>query len=81
MSLKEGGLGRRGRLLWDDIWMKFLRPLVASAELIKEFAFGLLHAPCGIGVADGAGHALERGQAETDSKVLCWFGKAEQTAL
>ena len=46
--------------------------------MIKEFAFGLLHAPCGIGVADGGGLGLERDEAETGAKVLCRFGEAEQ---
>jgi hypothetical protein len=50
--------------------------LVTGAELIEEFAFSLLHAPCGIGVADGGGHGLERDEAETGAKVLCRFGEA-----
>src|ERR1700689_4960721 len=56
----------------------FPPPLVTGAELIEEFAFSLLHAPCGIGGADGGAHGLERDEAETGAKVLCRFGEAEQ---
>ena len=48
----------------------FLRPLARGRELVKEFALGLLHAPCGFGVTAGGGHVLERIHSETGSEVL-----------
>ena len=49
---------------------QFLRLLAWGCELVKEFAFGLLHAPCGFGVTAGGGHLLERVRSETDAEVL-----------
>ena len=48
----------------------FLRPLARALELVKEFALGLLHAPCGFGVTAGSGDVLERVHGETGSEVL-----------
>jgi hypothetical protein len=49
---------------------QFLCLLARGCELVKEFAFGLLHAPCGFSVTAGGGHLLERVRSETDAGVL-----------
>ena len=38
----------------------FLGPSGTATELFKEYAFGVLHAPCGIGVAKDGGDGFER---------------------
>ena len=53
---------------------QFLRPLARACELVKEFALGLLHAPCGFGVTADGGHLLERIHSKTGSEVLSRLG-------
>jgi hypothetical protein len=52
----------------------FLRPLARACKLVKEFALGLLHAPCSFGITAGGGHVLERVQSKTGSEVLSRLG-------
>jgi hypothetical protein len=53
---------------------QFLRPLTRACELVKEFALGLLHAPCGFCVTAGGGLVLERVQSDAGSEVLSRLG-------
>ncbi len=48
----------------------FLCLLANACELVKKFALGLLHAPCGFGVTAGGGHVLEHVQSEPGLEVL-----------
>jgi hypothetical protein len=52
----------------------FLRPLAGGCKLVKEFAFGLLHAPCGFGVTAGGGHVFEPVHSKAGSEVLSRLG-------
>jgi hypothetical protein len=52
----------------------FLRPLARAWKLVKEFALGLLHAPCSFGITAGGGHVRERIHSETGSEVLSRLG-------
>jgi hypothetical protein len=40
-----------------------------EAQLFEEFAFGLLDAGCGIGVAQGASDALQKGDADAIREI------------
>src|SRR5271170_4909641 len=53
----------------------FLR---GEAQRFEEFAFGLLHAGCGIGVAEGASDALQSVDAEPLAQILGRFIQSQQ---
>ncbi len=55
----------------------FLGPLLQASILrgqpqsLKEFGFGLLHAPRRVGIADGGGDPLQRLHTQSMAQVLC----------
>ena len=47
-------------------------------QLLEEFAFGLLHALGGFGIADRGGDALQNGDGESRAQVLGGLGQGQQ---
>jgi hypothetical protein len=56
----------------------FPRPSSRQPEPVEERGLGLLHAPSGVGVAEGAGVAVEGGQFQPVAQVLGRLVEREQ---
>ena len=58
-------------LVFGDFFLpSFPRPSRRQAQLLEEFAFGLLYALSGFGVAAGGGDALQDGEGESRARAL-----------
>ena len=77
-ALSQEEKNPRSWFLGDFFLPSFPRPSRRPPQRVEQFAFGLLHALCGFGVAAGGSDALQNGQGESRAQVLLGLGQGQQ---
>ena len=86
-SIDFQGLWKRRRELFPVVFSMdrhFLDPLVqplvlrGESQFLEQLAFGLLHAACCFGIAEGSGDSLQGVDTESLAQILCRFIQRQQ---